>query len=91
MSGAGWTEQGARDMLKDADSHPTTALGAAKDAPHPPAAASGDDDDRLLALMEQWEERFRRDGDAAPEALDVGDPALMEALRERIEIGRAHV
>ena len=43
------------------------------------------EDDRLLDLLEEWEDRYRRDEDAAPDSFGVNDPALMEVLRERIE------
>ena len=51
----------------------------------PQADLDGPEDDRLLDLLEEWEERYRRDEDAAPDSFGVDDPALMEVLRERIE------
>jgi serine/threonine protein kinase/formylglycine-generating enzyme required for sulfatase activity len=70
----------------DRDSQPITQDRAAGKEENGPAAADpAAEDDRLLDLLERWEERYRNDEDAAPESLGVDDPALMEALRERIE------
>ena len=41
--------------------------------------------DPLVELLERWEERYRRNEEATPESLGVRDPALMAALRDRIE------
>ena len=51
----------------------------------PEGDLDGPEDDRLLDLLEQWEERYRHDEDAAPDSFGIDDPALMEVLRERIE------
>jgi serine/threonine protein kinase len=74
-------------MLEDADSAAVARRRADGDIEGvaTPASPCGDDE-RLLDLLERWEERYRRDEDVAPESLGVNDSALMEALRQRIEL-----
>ncbi len=71
----------------DADPEADTRRKAEPDAENgaAPADLEGLEDDRLLDLLEQWEERYRHDEDAAPDSFGIDDPALMEVLRERIE------
>jgi serine/threonine protein kinase/formylglycine-generating enzyme required for sulfatase activity len=72
----------------EADSQATTRRKAELDSDErlEPGQLDGPDDDRLLELLEQWDERYRRGDDAAPESFGIDDPALREALRERIEL-----
>jgi serine/threonine protein kinase/formylglycine-generating enzyme required for sulfatase activity len=72
----------------EADSQATTRRKAELDSDErlEPGELDGPEDDRLLELLEQWDERYRRGEDAAPESFGIDDPALREALRERIEL-----
>ena len=40
--------------------------------------------DPLLDHLERWEERFLGNNEDAPESMGIDDPALVEALRKRI-------
>jgi formylglycine-generating enzyme required for sulfatase activity len=61
---------------------PATDLGAGN---VPAPADSLDELARLLELLSRWEELYRRGEDASPSSLGVEDPALMQALADRIE------
>jgi len=52
----------------------------------PDDATDGHDEtDPLLDLFEQWDERYGRGEDIAPESLGITDPVLLAELRERIK------
>jgi eukaryotic-like serine/threonine-protein kinase len=73
------------DSRTDAEPSAELDIGAAKDVDDEPTGPHDDEADRLLDLLAQWEERYRRGEDASPETLGVHDPALMKALRDRID------
>jgi serine/threonine protein kinase len=73
--------------VHDPDSLAAPEPAAGTDAGHSSGLASelGENEDRLLALLERWQELYLRQEDATPEALGVEDPALRDALRQRID------
>src|SRR5579883_1775759 len=50
----------------------------------PAPAESSQEDAQLLELLARWEECYRRGEDISPGSLGVEDPALMQALENRI-------
>jgi serine/threonine protein kinase/formylglycine-generating enzyme required for sulfatase activity len=80
----------AEPSMQDHAQKPETTLD-----PRPGGASgpSGDEvdliDDPLLEALERWEERYLKQEDVPLESLGVRDPALLDALRARIEEQKA--
>ncbi|MFI5459403.1 MAG: SUMF1/EgtB/PvdO family nonheme iron enzyme [Isosphaerales bacterium] len=86
MEGRDWNEKVERPMENhNPDSEPAALPGAgAADKDRDGTAVDNSEDDRLVDLLRKWEERYFRHEDPSPESLCVHDPALLEALRDRI-------
>jgi len=83
----------AERSMQEQPQHPEMAVGPKPGAKAGEGGSSSGDarlaDDPLLELLERWEERYFKCDDVALDSLGVQDPALLEALRIRIEDQKA--